>query len=217
MTVGAALRRATAEMYRLSLRLIVLNAGLALALAVVALIANQLPLALLLAPTITGPLAAGLVYCTVKLVREDEFHLADAVDGVRLYWKRGLALGGLCGIGLFAALVALSFYTSASHRAWPFAALVVYLLAMYLLLLFVSWPLAVADPESPLRDAIRQAWLVLLRNPLRALSLGVVLLVINVLGAAAVLPLLTLTIAFSFLAVSHLVLPLPSTQEEVTV
>jgi hypothetical protein len=58
--------------------------------------------------------------------------------------------------------------------------------------------------------------MLLLRSPVRLLTLGAVLLLVNALGTVTVLPLLTFTLAYSFLAAGHVVLPLSTIQEEVT-
>jgi hypothetical protein len=50
----------------------------------------------------------------------------------------------------------------------------------------------------------------------RFLALGAALLVVNAVGAVTVLPLLTLTIAYSFLAAGYVVLPRSSTEEVTT-
>ena len=47
----------------------------------------------------------------------------------------------------------------------------------------------------------------LLRRPGRSLAFGAALLAVNLAGAATVMPLLTLTIAFTFLAAAHALLP----------
>jgi hypothetical protein len=46
-----------------------------------------------------------------------------------------------------------------------------------------------------------------LQRPGRALALGLAVLAVNILGAVTVVPLLTLTIAYTFLAAAHVVLP----------
>jgi hypothetical protein len=216
MSVGAALRSALVETYRCSWRLLAVNTALSAAVCAVVLIVSFLPLALVLAPLVAGPVAAALVHCTIKLIREEEFELADALEGLRLFWRRGFVLGGLFGLGLLLGVLAVSFYVSAEHRVLPLAALAAYVFAIFCLVVLVTWPLAIADPSVGLTDALRQAWLLALRTPLRLLTLGAALLVVNVLGAVTVLPLLTLTIAYSFLATAHVVLPRVSTQEEVT-
>ena len=67
---------------------------------------------------------------------------------------------------------------------------------------------AVADPERPLRVVARDAATVGARRPGATLLLGLSLLLVNLLGiAAAVMPFLTLTVAYSFLAVAHFVVP----------
>jgi hypothetical protein len=54
----------------------------------------------------------------------------------------------------------------------------------------------------------RDAALLLARRPLGFVGLALVLLLVNVLGvAAAILPFLTLTIAYSFLVSAHFTLP----------
>ena len=217
MTVRSALRAAVGETYRFSWRLLVVNTAVSAAVSVVVLVVSTLPLALLLAPLLAGPVAAALVHCTVKLIREEEFQLADALEGLRLHWRRGLVLGGLFGAGLMLGVLAVSFYVSEQHRALPLAVLAVYVVAVYCLIVLVAWPLAIANPQARLLDALREAWLLVLRTPLRFLMLGAALLLVNVLGAVTVLPLLTLTVAYSFLVAGHLVLPRPTTTEEVTI
>jgi hypothetical protein len=216
MTVGAALRSALAETYRCSWRLLVVNSGLTAAMCVVVLVVSAYPLALFVAPLVAGPVAAALVHCTVTLIREEEFRLGDALEGLRLHWRRGFVLGGLFGAGLLLGVLGISFYSSAGHRVIPLAALAAYVLAVFCLLVLVAWPLAIAAPEAGLGEALRTAWLELLRMPMRFLALGAVLLIVNGLGAVTVLPLLTLTIAYSFLAAGHVVLPRSLITEEVT-
>lgn len=213
MSVAGALGAALSDLYRFSWRLLVVNAALSAAVVAVVVIASSVSLALLFGPLFGGPLAAALVHCTVKVIREEDFVLADAFEGLRLHWKRGLQLGGLCGIGLLLGVVAVSFYLSEPHRVWVLVALAAYLLGLFLLVVLVAWPLAIGDPESRVVDALRRALLLLLRRPLRLLGLGAALLVVNALGAVTVLPLLTLTVAYSFLAAGHIALPCPSTEE----
>jgi uncharacterized membrane protein YesL len=215
MTVRAALRSALGELYRNSWRLLVLNSAVTAVICVVVLAANSLPPALLLAPLVAGPGVAALVHCCVKLIREDEFVFADALQGLRLYWRRGLVLGGLFGAGLLLGLLAVSFYSTGTHRALPLAVFSAYVVALFCLFLLIAWPLAVSDPDVRLTDALHSAAMLLLRSPVRLLTLGAVLLLVNALGAVTVLPLLTLTLAFSFLAAGHVVLPVPTIQEEV--
>lgn len=216
MTVRAALGSALADTYRYSWRLLVVNTALSAVVAAVVLFVSAFPLVLLVAPLVAGPVAAALVYCVVTLIRDEELQLADAVDGLRRFWKRGFLLGGVSGGVLLLGALAVTFYASEHHRVLPLAALSAYVVAVVFLVVLVAWPLAIAEPEDGVAGALRRAWLLALRSPLRLLLLGAALLVVNVLGAVTVLPLLTLTIAYSFLATARLVLPAAPILEEVT-
>jgi len=207
MSVRAALRTALSELYQFSWRLLVVNTALSVILVAGVLALPTLPLGLLVGSAVAGPVAAGLVHCVVMLVRGDDIRLADAAEGIRLHWRRGLALGALFGAGLMFGLVAVSFYASASHRIWPLAIVALYALGFFCLLVLTAWPLAIADPTRGVGPALRLAGLELLRRPGRALGFGAAILVINVLGAVTIVPLLTLTIAYTFLAAAHVVLP----------
>ncbi len=67
---------------------------------------------------------------------------------------------------------------------------------------------AVADPGLPLRLAARSAATLAAQRPGATLLLGLALLLVNLAGiAAAVMPFLTITVAYSFVAVAHFVLP----------
>ena len=215
MSVRASLRAALADTYRCSLRLLVLNSALsALALALV-LAATYSPVALALVP-LAGPPAAALMHCAIRLAQTEELAFADALEGLRLHWRRGLALAGVLAAGLALAVVAIRFYTGAGRSAWPIAALCSYLLALFLVYQLALWPLALAEPRVDLRKAAREAGATLLRRPLAALGLGLALLVVNVLGAVAIMPLLTLTVAYSCLAAAHFALPEPAPEEGLT-
>ncbi len=216
MTVRAALGSALADTYRNSWRLLVLNTALSAVIAAVVLFVSAFPLVLLVAPFVAGPIVAALVHCVVTLIREEELELGAAVDGLRRFWKRGFVLGGLSGLVLLLGALAVSFYASEHHRVLPLAVLSAYVVGLAFLVVLVAWLLAIADPEDGVGGALRRAWLLALQSPLRLLLLGAALLVVNVLGAVTVLPILTLTIAYSFLATARLVLPPAPTLEEVT-
>jgi len=204
MTAASALRTALVDFYHQSWRLVILNSALSAFVGATLLAALYVPPAALLL-VLVGPLAMGLMHCAVTLARTDDLELRDAVTGVRLHWRRGLALGaiGLCVVGVGA--FALSFY---ARTAWPLAILVGDVLLVFAVLQLVVWPLAVEERTRALRAIVRDAVGVLLRRPLASVALALALTVVNVLGAAAaVLPLLTLTVAYSFLAAAHFALP----------
>jgi hypothetical protein len=216
MTVRAALRSALVDTYHFSWRLLIVNTALSAAVAAVVIFVSAFPLVLLIAPLAAGPIVAGLVYGVVRLVREEDFQVADAVEGLRRFWKRGFVLGGISGGVLLLGVLTASFYASEKHRVLPLSVLCAYLAALALLVVLVAWPLAIADPEDGVGGALRRAATLALRAPVRLLLLGAALLVVNLLGAVTVIPLLTLTIAYSFLATARFVLPPESTLEEVT-
>jgi hypothetical protein len=204
--MGEALRAAATDFYRNSWRLVLLNAAFSAAVLPVALAAVWVPLALVPAVLVAGPLALALMHCAVVLAETEDLRLGDALAGLRLHWRRGLALGaaagGVAALGLFAA--------AAYGRAglWPLAALVLYVLFGFCVLQLCLWPLAAHEPSSTLRELHRGALALVLRRPLETTALGVALLVVNLAGAAAaLLPLLTLTVAYTFLAAAHYVLP----------
>ena len=67
--------------------------------------------------------------------------------------------------------------------------------------------LVVAEPERPLRDSVRHASVLLGSRPGSSIALGLVLLLVNVAGvAAAVMPFLTLKVAYTFLDTARFVL-----------
>jgi len=206
MTARRALGLAFGDLYRNSWRLVPVNAalGVVLVFSAVAAIAVH---ALLVLAVLAGPLATALAHCSVTVVRTGNLALSDAREGLRLHWRRGLALGAAgVALGVLAAL-AVHFYTKASF-GWPFAFFTLYLVALLGIYAAVLTTVAVAEPQLPLRAAARKAATVAAERPGATVLLGLALLLVNVAGvAAAVMPFLTLTVAYSFVAVAHFVLP----------
>lgn len=206
MSVRAALRQALRDMYEQSWRLVILNSALSAAVLAVLVLASYAPVALVLGVGV-GPLVAALMHCAVSLVREQDLRLGCAVEGVRLHWLRGLQLAALVGVVVLAGIVAVRAYGSSGALALPLAFVAAYLLALFLVFQLLLWPLAVAERDRSLRDVLADAGVALLRRPRPAVGLAFVLLVINALGAAAaVLPLLTMTVAYSFVAAARFAL-----------
>ena len=206
MSTRRALGLACADLYRNSWRLVPINAalGAVLVFAVVCAIAVH---ALLVLAVLAGPLAATLAHCSVTLVRTGNLAFADAWDGLRLHWRRGLALGAAgVALGVLAAL-AVHFYTR-SNAGWPLAFLTLYVVVLLGIYAAVLTTVAVAHPGLPLRLAARTAATLGAQRPGATLLLGLALLVVNLVGvAAAVMPFLTITVAYSFVAVAHFVVP----------
>ena len=153
-----------------------------------------------------------MLNCAVVVTVTDELRLHDALTGLRLHWRRGLVLGAFLGVGGAAGVYAISFY--AAKGALVLAVLGVYLLLVFGLFQLVLWPLAVFELAFPIRQVAADAGRTLLTRPVQSIILGLALIVINVVGvAAAVMPFLTITIAYSFLAAARFALPPPSTLE----
>jgi hypothetical protein len=211
MSPRAALRAALGDLYRQSWRFFLLNAALSAFVVPVAIAGLWVPPAWILLVA-AGPLAAALMHCAVVAALTEELRLRDALVGLRLHWRRGLVLGALLAAGVLGGVHAITFY--ADHGALVLAALAVYLLLAFAVFQLVLWPLAVFEFGTPIRRVTSDALRALLRRPLQTLTLGVALIAVNVAGlAAAVMPLLTLTIAYTFLAAARFVLPPTSTTE----
>ena len=207
MSVGRALRLSLVDFYHHSWRLLVLNTVLSIVLIAVLVVALFAPLALVLV-LLLGPLAAALMHCAVTLAQTDDLALRDAAIGLRLHWRRGFALAMLAGFVAVVGLVAVTFYGRAGAVAWPLGAAVLYLLLGFYILQLHLWPLAIHERERPLTAVLRSAFFAMLRRPAASVGFGLALLLVNTLGfAAAILPFLTLTIAYSFLAAAHFALP----------
>jgi hypothetical protein len=207
MTVSDSLRAALRDFYGQSWRMLVL--GSALSAFVLATVVSALwftpALGLLL---LAGPLAAALMHCAVTLIQTDELSLRDALTGLRLHWRRGFVLGLLVLAASIATALAVQFYAGLGGFAWPLALVALYLAAVFGALQLVLWPLAVVERDRPLTEVARDALVRLLRRPAAGSALALALIAINVAGfAAALLPFLTLTVGYSFLAAAHFALP----------
>jgi hypothetical protein len=206
------MRLALRDLYENSWRLVPVNAALGLVLAVVAVAALRAPIALV-AVVLAGPLAAALDHMAVTLVRTGNVELRDAVAGVGLHWRRGLGLVACGASVVLLGAIALRFYTHLPF-GWPLAFLTLYLVVLLALYQVLVWTLAIANPTLPLRSAARGAGEIIAARPGATLLLGLALLGVNLVGlAAALMPFLTITVAYSFLAVAHFALPRPLAEE----
>lgn len=206
MTARRALGLACVDLYRNSWRLVPVNAALGAVLAFAAVAAITVHAFLLLA-VLAGPLAAALAHSSVTLVRTGNLAFADAWEGLRLHWRRGLVLGAAgVALGVLAG-VAVHFYTRSS-AGWPLAFLTLYLVVLLGIYAAVLTTVAVDDPALSFRLAARRAAELAARRPGATLLIGLALLLVNLAGiAAAVMPFLTITLAYSFVAVAHFVVP----------
>jgi hypothetical protein len=207
MSLARALGVAATDLYHQSWRLIVLNTLLAAVLVGVILASLAIRPALLLL-VLLGPVAAAVMHCTVTLAQTEELRLSEVVVGLRRHWRRGLVLGVIVAAAAILGAIAVPFYSRAGAWAWPLAALSIYVLLVFALFQLALWPLAVFEDARPFRAVVRDAAFVVGRRPWGFVGLALALLLVNAIGlAAAILPFLTLTIAYSFLVSAHFALP----------
>jgi len=212
MRTGTALRLAFGDLYRNSWRLVPVNAALGAVLAVTAFAALAEHVLVVLA-ILGGPIAMALTHCSVTLVRTGNVELADAREGLRLHWRRGLAFGAAALVLAAMAAFAVRFYTRTSG-GWPLAFLTLYIVILLGIYGVVLATVTAVEPNRPLRVIARDAATVGARRPGTALLLGLALLLVNLAGiAAGVMPFLTITVAYSSLAVAHFVVATEEAKE----
>jgi hypothetical protein len=211
MRPGRAMRLALRDLYDNSWRLVPVNAAIGVVLVLVGVAAVVVHGAIVLV-VLAGPALAALVHASVTVVRTGNLELADAIEGLRLHWRRGLLLGAVGAALVLLGVTAVRVY-GGMRFGWPLVFLTVYLLALLGVYQIVLWTLAIAEPGRPLRDAARSAGELFAARPGATLVLGLALFLVNLAGlAAAAMPFLTLTIAYSFLAAAHYALPRPLTE-----
>jgi hypothetical protein len=209
---GLALRLALRDLYANSWRLLPINAALGAVLVAVGIAAFAVHAAIILV-VLAGPVAAALVHSAVTLVRTGNLAFADVREGLVLHRRRGFALGAGGTALVFLGVFAVRFY-SRSPLLVPLLFLTLYLLFMLALFQVVLWTLAIAEPSLPLRASARAAAELVARRPGATLLLGLALFLVNAIGlAAAVMPFLTLTLAFSSVAAAHFALPAPALED----
>lgn len=204
MRPGQALALALGDFYRNSWRLVPLNAavGAVLVVAGIGAVAVRAAIVLML---LAGPLLAALTHSAVTLTRTGNLTLRDGVEGLRLHWRRGLMLGAAGSALLLIGVVAVHVY--GGTPLWPLAFVTAYIVVLLGIYQLVLWTMAIAEPTESLRVVARRAARFVALRPWPTLALGLLLVAINVGGiAAGLMPFLTLTVAFSFLAAAHFVL-----------
>jgi hypothetical protein len=205
LSVGGALRAAAVDFYHQSWRLAVFNAVLsAIALTILYLTLFVHPAFVLLVIAV-GPVAASLMHCAVLLAQQDELRFRDALAGLRLHWRRGLVLATAVLLVAWLGALALRFYGT---ERWILSVLVGDVLAVFAVVQLLVWPRAVHERTRPLHRIFGVALSDFLSRPVATLAFALALAIVNALGiVAAVMPFLTLTIAYSFLAAAHFALP----------
>lgn len=216
MTVRGALGAALRHLYEHSWRLLVLNAVVAaVGVAVTFVIVVSRAPATLLLLVVAGPFAAALMHCAVTVQQTERLSFRDGLVGLRLHWRRGLALGALAAAAMIIVVTAVSFWSQRGTLAWPLAVVGMYVAFMFAVWQIHLWPLAVAPQRMDLVDVLRKAGTGLARRPFASCGLALALLVVNAVGAIGVLPVLSITIAYSALAAAHFALP-PPIEEAIT-
>jgi hypothetical protein len=199
-----ALGLALGDFYRNSWRLVPMNAavGAVLVVAGVGAVAVRAAIVLVL---LAGPLLAALTHSAVTLARTGNLTLRDGLEGLRLHWRRGLVLGAAGAALLFLGVLAVHVY--GGTPLWPLSFVTAYLVVLVGIYQLVLWTLAIAEPSESLGLVARHAARFVALRPWPTLVLGLLLVAINAAGiAAGLMPFLTLTVAFSFLAAAHFVL-----------
>jgi len=205
MSLGGSLRAAAVDFYHQSWRLAVFNTVLSAVALVVVYLTVFVSVVFAVLVLVLGPLAGALMHCTIQLAQEDELRFRDGLTGLGLHWRRGLGLAAILLFVTVAGIVALRFYGS---DKWLLTIFVADVLAVFAVLQVFVWPRAIFERDSPLHRVHAQALSDFLARPLIAFGFVLALVVVNALGiAAGVLPFLTLTIAYSFLAAAHFALP----------
>ena len=201
------LRAAMFDFYHQSWRLLLLNAALSATTIGLLIAASHVQPALLLL-VLLGPAAAAVMHCAVILQQTEELRLREVVTGLRLHWRRGLVLGVGGAIVLALGVFAIAFYAREGTIGLLLALLVFYVLLLFGVVQLALWPRAVVERDRPLSGVLVEAALDVLRRPKAWIGLAVALVLVNLVGvAAALMPFLTLTIAYSFLAAAHVALP----------
>lgn len=209
MTVRRALSTALRDLYHHSWPLFVMNSALSLFTSVVVLLGLVFPIAFLCLLAL-GPFLAALMHCAVLLVRTRELRLADARAGLTLHWQRGLSLFVALVAVAVLVLISVPFYGQMGGTGQILAAVAIYLGLFFGVYQLALWPLAIGEPERALTSVMREALVTVFRRPLGFFTVATVLLLLNLAGAAAALaPLLTITIAYSFLTAAHYTLAQP--------
>jgi hypothetical protein len=204
LTAGRALRAAAADFYQQSWRLAVFNTVLSIVAGTILYLALLVNALFGLLFVLLGPLAAALMHCAVQLAQEDELRFRDGLVGLRLHWRRGLWLIAIVLLVAWLGLIAIRFYGS---EQWLLTVLVGDVLAVFAAVQLLAWPRAIDQRDRPLRQVFTDALTDFLGRPVSTLAFALALVVVNVLGiAAGVMPFLTLTIAYSFLAAAHFAL-----------
>jgi hypothetical protein len=205
----SSLREAAVDLYFSSTRLVVGNlaCGIVLLGVLVALTsAGNLGWLLLIVAT---PPAAGLMRMCTGVVREGHTVLSDFAAELRRPW-RSMAIGA---VQLFVLLVLVVDLAVGLGQGGMLGTLLTvsaaYGLAVWWLLACTFWPIYL-DPvraSEPLRARLRLAGTLLIAHPIRIGALGLVLGAVLLASVVLFAAILTVSIAFAWLAAARFILP----------
>lgn len=217
----SALRAATVDFYYHSIRLVVANLVWGAPFFVVwsLAVAGAPVLALVVAPLLAVPWV-GVARLAALISRGDDVVLSDAFRAYRTYLVPALAAGvattaafGVLGSNVVSGLL------SGGPVGWVLATLAGWGIAIGVAVSLAFWPLLV-DPRRAGRSLVataRLAGLVVLANPLRIGSLGLVVVFVAIVGTVAAAAIATFALAWIALAACRVVLPLADRIEEAEV
>jgi hypothetical protein len=204
-----ALHAAATDFYFHSWRLLpanVLWAAVALAIMAAALLVPPL---ILLAPLAALPIA-GIFRMATRIVRGESVSFWDGLEAWRGEVRPALVLGtGLIGATIVLGFNLLSGLLSDSMLGWAFATLAFWGLVGTWLYAWVAWPILLdpARAARPVRERLRLAALLVLAHPIRIGAFGLILFALCVVSTVAIVPLLTVSVAFGALISARYVLP----------
>jgi uncharacterized membrane protein YesL len=203
------MRAAAGDFYYNSLRLVVANVVWGVAFFVVLTIwASVGPIALVLVPLLAIPWV-GVVRIAALIVRRDDVVMSDAFGAYRRWLWPALAAGFGLGLAAFALVTNLTIGVQfGGILGWAFTALSFWCLVVAWVVALSFWPLLV-DPRREdvgARRKLRVAAVLAVAYPLRLAALGFVATVILVISTVAIVPIVTISVAYVALMSSRLVL-----------
>ncbi len=196
--LGRALRMAFWVTYDHLGKLILANIVCALAVCVPAMLAYGailtndpvvqlvvgVPLLVLALGVVLPVVTAGLAYLANELIDARDGAFADLFTGIRLYWRRAIALGQLCVIAVGCLVTSTWFYAAMLRDTLPWLGFTISALALWCLV-FVSLVSLMALPalvqkRGGVLETVKLSALLVLDNPLFLFGLGIQLLALAV-------------------------------------
>jgi len=196
------------DLYYNSVRFLAANLVLGVLLIVIAVLATTSLLALA-GLLLAVPVAAGIMRMATSLVRDGHCSFADFTAELGPRW-RTLGTGAVQLLVLLVLVVDVAVGASLSGVPGAFlTASALYGIGIWWLASLALWPLLL-DPmrrDRPVMRTLRLAGLLLVARPLGMVALGAVLGAVLVLSTIAVAPLVTISIAVTWVIAARYVLP----------